>query len=83
LAAGALQLRLGSAGGSRLSIGKTATLAGSLTVTFASGYRPAIGDTLNLVTAGAVNGTFASVKVDGYRVTPIYTATGVQIRIDG
>jgi len=83
LAAGALQLRLASETSSRLSIAKTATLAGSLTVSFANGYRPAIGSTISLISAGTVNGTFSSITVTGYKVTPVYTATGLQVRIDG
>ncbi|QEI06820.1 phosphatase PAP2 family protein [Pigmentiphaga aceris] len=83
LAAGALQLRLASDTSSRLSIAKTATLAGTLTVTFANNYRPAIGSTISLLSASTVNGTFSNVTVTGYRVTPVYTSTGVQVRIDG
>ena len=82
LAAGGLQLRLGSATSSRLSVARLATLGGTLTVTFANGYRPAIGSTLTLITAGSLTGTFSTVTVNGYRVTPIYTSTGMQIRID-
>jgi len=83
LSAGALQLRLASETSSRLSVAKTATLAGSLTVSFANGYRPAIGSTISLISAGTVNGTFSSVTVTGYKITPVYTATGLQVRIDG
>jgi autotransporter-associated beta strand protein len=81
-------VRLVLAGGDagRIAATDTVTLdGGTLSVGFAStGDRPVVGDTLQVITAGARQGTFASVAVDGFtRVTPIYTATGVQIRIDG
>jgi autotransporter-associated beta strand protein len=81
-------VRLVLAGGDagRLAAAGIVTLdGGTLSVGFSSaGDRPAVGDTLQVITAGARYGTFASVTVDGFtRVTPIYTATGVQLRIDG
>lgn len=84
LAAGTLQLNIGSNGQGRLVVGNTATIAGgTLKVSFANGYKPAVGDTLALLSAGKRAGTFTTVTVDGYKATPIYTSTGVQIRIDG
>jgi autotransporter-associated beta strand protein len=57
---------------------------GALSIGFTPDHRPAPGDLLNLVSADAVQGTFATVTVDGFpRVTPIYSAAGVQVRIDG
>ncbi|WP_417069981.1 autotransporter-associated beta strand repeat-containing protein [Niveibacterium terrae] len=84
LATGTLQLNIGSNGQGRLVVGNTATLAGgTLKVTFANGYKPVVGDTLAVLSASKRAGTFKTVTVDGYKATPIYTSTGVQIRIDG
>lgn len=78
-----LQLQLGSASAGRLTIQGKATLAGTLEVQFTSGYQPAVGDTLQLLKSGQRHGTFSAVTASGYQVTPLYTATGVQLRIDG
>ena len=78
-----LQLQLGSASAGRLTIGGKATLAGTLEVQSSSGYRPAVGDTLQLLHSAQRHGTFSTVTASGYQVTPLYTATGVQLRVDG
>ncbi|WP_374403056.1 phosphatase PAP2 family protein [Niveibacterium sp.] len=83
-AGGNLELALGNGSRGRLAVGGTLTLVGGgLHVTLADGYKPAVGDTLNLITAGSVSGKFATVSVDGYKVTPIYTSNAIQLRIDG
>ncbi|MDP5238012.1 phosphatase PAP2 family protein [Uliginosibacterium sp. 31-16] len=81
--AGNLNLVMRGASKGVLAINGTATLAGgTLSVSF-SGYTPAVGDTLTVLTAGKRNGSFSSVTVAGFsKVTPIYTATGVQLRLD-
>lgn len=81
---GTLQLVMSAAGKGVMSVGGTATLAGgNLNVSFTGGYKPAVGDTLTVLTAGKRNGNFSSVTVAGFsKVTPIYTGTSVQIRID-
>jgi hypothetical protein len=58
------------------------TLAGALKVSLPSSYKPAVGTLLNVLTAGNLHGRFTSVTLDGYTVTPVYTSTGVQLRID-
>ena len=68
---------------SALDVGGSATLGGTLRLKFVDGYKPAIGDTLNIISAGAVNGVFAAIVVDGFKVSPIYSATGLQLRIEG
>lgn len=78
-----LQLQLGSASAGRLTLQGKATLAGTLEVQFTSGYQPAVGDTLQLLKSAQRHGTFSAVTASGYQVTPLYTATGVQLRIDG
>lgn len=81
---GKLALVMSSAGQGVLSVTGTATLAGgSLAVSF-SGYTPKLGDTLNVLSAGRLAGTFGTVSVAGFsKITTTYTATGVQIRLDG
>jgi len=82
LSGSTLQLQLGASGQGRLNVADQATLQGDLAVTLASNYTPSVGDTITLISAGSRQGTFATVTMDGYKVTPIYTSTGVQIRID-
>lgn len=81
---GTLQTVMSAANKGVINVNGTATLAGgSLNVSFAGGYKPAVGDTLTVLSAGKRNGNFSSVSVAGFsKVTPIYTSTGVQIRID-
>lgn len=83
LAASTLQLNLGSSNQGRLAVTGTATLSGTLNVKFIGGYKPAVGDTLNIITAGARQGNFTTVNVDGFKATAIYSSSGVQVRIDG
>ena len=82
LSGSTLQLQLGASGQGRLNVAGQATLQGDLAVKLASNYKPSVGDTITLISAGSRQGTFATVTMDGYKVTPIYTSTGVQIRID-
>ncbi|KAF7599755.1 MAG: hypothetical protein CGU28_01635 [Candidatus Dactylopiibacterium carminicum] len=73
---GSLSLVLSGAGKGVLKVG------GSLAVSF-SGYTPAVGDTLTVLTTNKLAGRFASVTVAGFsKVTTTYTATGLQIRLD-
>lgn len=84
LAGATLQLDIGSAGAGRLNVSGTATVAGgTLLVNFANGYRPSVGDTLTLINATSLKGTFGTISVPGYRTTATYTATGLSVRIDG
>ena len=83
LAAGNLELKLGSGQGGRLTVAGQMTVAGgSLKVSFQNGYKPAAGDTLNVIGAASFKGKFDSITVDGFKVTPTYTATGLQLRLD-
>jgi autotransporter-associated beta strand protein len=83
--AGSVRLVVDRTRSGRLLVTNAVTLdGGTLSVGFGPGYRPAVGDVLNLVSADAVQGAFETVTVDGFtRVTPIYSAAGVQVRIDG
>lgn len=65
-----LQMTLGGDGQGRIAVKGTLTLDGvALNVTFASGAEPSVGDTLVLMTAGKVQGQFASVTVAGHQGT--------------
>jgi len=79
---GTLQLVLGSATLGQLTVARDVTLGGALSVSFATGYTPAVGSVLNIITGSAIHGRFTSVSVNGRTVTPIYTSTGVQLRVD-
>lgn len=79
-----LALEIGSGGAGRVVVGGTATLAGgTLHVRFAAGSAPGVGDTLQVIRCGNLQGRFTTVTVEGFKATPIYTATGVLLRIDG
>jgi hypothetical protein len=41
-----------------------------------------VGDTLNVISAGSLRGTFTTVVVQGFKVTPTYTANGLSLHID-
>jgi autotransporter-associated beta strand protein len=84
LAAGTLQVTIGALNQGALSVANVATLAGTLNVTFAPGFTPSVGNTLTIITTGgSLQGTFSTVTVNGYKVTPIYTSHGMQIQITG
>lgn len=83
LGSSTLQLKLGSGSQGRLTVSGTTTLsAGTLHVSFQGGYKPAVGDTLNVITSGKLQGKFTTITVDGFTVTPTYTSTGVTLHID-
>jgi autotransporter-associated beta strand protein len=79
---GKLELVMGSASLGQLTVARDVTLGGTLSVSFASGYTPAVGTLLNIITGNTIHGRFNSVTVNGRTVTPIYTDTGVQLRVD-
>ena len=77
-----LELRLGAAQGGRLNVTGAATIGGGvLRIRFQDGVKPAVGDVLNVISAGSLQGTFESISVDGFSVTPTYTAKGLQLRL--
>ena len=83
LATGNLELKLGSGQAGRLTVAGQMTVAGgALKVTFQNGYKPAAGDTLNVIGAASLKGKFDTITVDGFKVTPTYTATGLQLKLD-
>jgi autotransporter-associated beta strand protein len=82
LKTGTLELNLGNGQQGRVTVTGTMTIAGGLLhITFQNGYVPAVGDTLSIVSAGKLQGTFDTITVDGFTNTPTYTATGLQVRL--
>jgi hypothetical protein len=80
LAAGTLELDVGSGSQGRLSVNGTVTIAGgTLHIKFVNGYKPAAGDTLNIIAAGSFNGRFDKITVDGFSATPTYSNGGLQL----
>ncbi|HEY1150624.1 MAG TPA: phosphatase PAP2 family protein [Pseudoduganella sp.] len=83
LSGGTLELDIGSGQQGRLSAKGTVTIAGgTLRIRFQGGYKPASGDTLQVLSAGSLKGRFASITVDGYTVTPNYSDTGLQLKVN-
>ncbi|WP_066740138.1 phosphatase PAP2 family protein [Cupriavidus sp. D384] len=79
-----LDLRVGPNGQGRMTVAGLTTIAGgTLRIAFVDGFAPKAGDTIAVITGSSVKGQFATVAVDGYKATPVYSANGVQIRIDG
>jgi autotransporter-associated beta strand protein len=83
LSGGTLELDIGSGQQGRLSAKGTVTIAGgTLRIKFQGGYKPASGDTLQVLSAGSLKGKFTSITVDGYTVTPNYSDTGLQLKLN-
>ncbi len=78
---GTLQLVLGSASQVPLTVTGDATLNGTLDIRFSAGYQPAVGTVLTVLNAGKLHGAFSSITVNGRTVTPVYTASQIQLRI--
>ncbi|MDR6499615.1 autotransporter-associated beta strand protein [Burkholderia ambifaria] len=77
-----LELDIDGNGGGRLHVGGAFTVAGgTLHVKFVNGYAPKAGDTIALIDAAAGAAKFSTVTVDGFKATPVYTATGVSITL--
>jgi autotransporter-associated beta strand protein len=66
----------------QLSVKNTATITGGmLIINFATGYSPAAGDTLQILSAGSLRGKFTSITVTGHTATITYSDTGISIKI--
>ncbi|MET1532519.1 phosphatase PAP2 family protein [Burkholderia sola] len=77
-----LELDIDGNGGGRLRVGGPLTVTGgTLHVKFVNGYAPKAGDTIALIDGAAAAAKFATVTVDGFKATPVYTATGVSITL--
>ena len=77
-----LQLNIGGDGAGRLSVAGVAALAGTLNVSFKPGAGPKVGDTLTLISSRVLTGRFSTITVQGFKVTPTYTATELFLHID-
>ncbi|MBU9560940.1 phosphatase PAP2 family protein [Burkholderia multivorans] len=79
-----LELDIDGNGGGRLRVGGPLTIAGgTLHVKFVNGYAPNAGDTIALIDGAAAAAKFSTVIVDGFKATPVYTATGVSVVLSG
>ncbi|OXI29104.1 hypothetical protein CFB89_31375 [Burkholderia sp. AU16741] len=77
-----LELDIDGNGGGLLRVGGPLTVTGgTLHVKFVNGYAPKAGDTIALIDGAAGAAKFATVTVDGFKATPVYTATGVSIKL--
>jgi fibronectin-binding autotransporter adhesin len=69
---------------SQLQVSGTASLAGTLTVTLASGFTPTVGSTFTVLTATSVTGTFSdsTIAINGSEHFNVsYTPTGVVLTV--
>lgn len=65
-----------------LEVKNTATITGGmLIVNFAKDYTPAVGDSIQLVSAGSLQGKFTSITVNSHTATISYSKTGISIKI--
>jgi autotransporter-associated beta strand protein len=78
-----LEMAVDGSGGGQLNVGGQLTFAGStLHVTFANGFTPKAGDTIQLITGGVGNQQFSTVTVDGHNASAVYANGTVSIRIN-
>lgn len=77
-----LELDIDGNGGGRLRVGGQLTVAGgTLHVKFVQGYAPKAGDTIDLIDGSGAAVKFAAVTVDGFKATPVYSSTGVAVKL--
>jgi autotransporter-associated beta strand protein len=77
-----LELDIDGNGGGRLRVGGQLTVAGgTLHVKFVNGYAPKAGDTIDVIDGSGASVKFSTVSVDGFKATPVYSATGVSIKL--
>jgi autotransporter-associated beta strand protein len=78
-----LEMDVDGSGGGQLNVGGQLTFAGStLHVTFANGFTPKAGDTIQLITGGVGNQRFSTVTVDGHTASAVYANGTVSIHIN-
>ncbi|MBK1715033.1 acid phosphatase [Rubrivivax gelatinosus] len=84
LSGSTLQLALGGAGQGRVAVADRLTLDGAtLELSFASGFKPAVGDTLVLLSVGKVQGRFDRVSIAGATGELRYEDGRVLLKITG
>lgn len=81
LSGATLELRVGASQGQLNATGAVTIGGGALRIKFVDGYKPAAGATLTVISAGSLSGKFDSITVDGFSVTPTYSAKGLQLRL--
>lgn len=81
LSGATLELRVGASQGQLNATGAVTIGGGALRIKFVDGYKPAAGTTLTVISAGSLSGKFDSITVDGFSVTPTYSAKGLQLRL--
>lgn len=82
LAGSTLKLNLGDSGAGSLVASGTLHLAGTLQITLRPGFNPAVGSSITVIQGASLSGQFDAITVDGRKVTPTYTSTGLQLRFD-
>jgi hypothetical protein len=70
----------------QLTVSSTATLGGELRLASINGFTPQFGDTFQVMTAGAISGTFDTVRYQGvlngaHRIELVYTGTTVTAQV--
>lgn len=66
-----------------LEVKNTTTITGGmLVINFAKDYKPAVGDTIQVITAGSLQGKFTSITVNEHTATITYSKTGISIKIN-
>lgn len=82
LANSTLELNVGNSQQGTLAVAGNMTIAGGiLHIKFQGGYKPTIGDTINIITATSFKGKFDTISVDGFSAAPLYSNIGLQLRI--
>lgn len=71
----------GTGGYDQLVVTGTASLNGTLNLSLVNGYRPAVGDTFNIIASGAETGSFSAINSTGFTVTPAATASGIKLTV--
>ena len=80
-ATGTTLVRLGSQEAGLVSTLQAAALAGTLNITFQTGFAPKAGDTITVLRAAQVHGRFDNVTVAGFKATPVYLGDSVQVQL--
>jgi autotransporter-associated beta strand protein len=85
LEGGALHVAMKGNGQGVLSVGGAAIVdKAALRVSFPGDYKPAVGDTLTVLTAGERHGSFGAISVDGFtKVSATYTSSEVHLTFEG
>lgn len=83
LADTALELYIGASGQGSMKVGvQTTVVGGTLHVKFANGFTPKVRDTIGLIAGNGSNVKFSTITVDGFKATPVYSSSGVSVRLD-